>query len=350
MIDEIRITGLGVIDEAVLELSAGLNVLTGETGAGKTMVVQSLALLLGGRADPGLVRAGQPKAVVEGLARLPGEHPAVQRAREAGADVDDGLILGRTVAAEGRSRAVVGGRTTPAGVLAEIGEHLVAVHGQADQWRLQRLDQHRVMLDEFGGEALRTALTSYDDTYRRWRAARAELDELSEQSRERARLLDQLTASLEEIEAVDPRAGEDEELRDEAARLQHVDALREAAAAAHDLLVGTEDVDDAPQVLAPLTAARAHLDAVADHDPALATLADRVKEIAVLVTDVSAELSSYLADLDVEPGRLEAVLERRAQLTALTRKYGETIDEVLAWSESSGRRLLELDGTDARIA
>ena len=161
MFEEVRIQGVGVIDDAVLELSPGLNVVTGETGAGKTMVVSGLGLLLGMRADAGLVRAGRRAAVVEGVVSVPDGHPALVRAEEAGADVTEGLLLARTVGADGRSRAHVGGRSTPVGVLAEIGQTLVAVHGQADQWRLRHGDQHREVLDAFGGEPVTIALDAY---------------------------------------------------------------------------------------------------------------------------------------------------------------------------------------------
>ena len=169
MLSELRIQGLGVIDDAVLELHPGLNVVTGETGAGKTMVVTGLGLLLGARADAGLVRAGAGSAVVEGVRRrrrATTRRPL--RAAEAGAEVDDGLrarALGRR--AEGRSRAHVGGRTAPVGVLGEIGEHLVAVHGQADQWRLRQSDQHRAVLDQFGGAPLHKALPALHRRLRR---------------------------------------------------------------------------------------------------------------------------------------------------------------------------------------
>ena len=159
MIEEIRIRDLGVIDEAVLPLHPGLTVLTGETGAGKTMVVTGLGLLLGGRGDSALVRAGADRVVVEGVVDLPPGHPALARAAEAGADVGDGLVLVRSVSADGRSRAHVGGRAAPVGVLAELAEHLVAVHGQADQWRLRRADQHREVLDAFGGPDVADALS-----------------------------------------------------------------------------------------------------------------------------------------------------------------------------------------------
>src|SRR5699024_10570745 len=145
---------------------------------------------------------------VEGIVELPQGNPALERAEQAGADaqeaVRDGLILARTVAAQGRSRAHVGGRTAPIGVLAELAEHLVAVHGQADQWRLQRPDQHRAVLDSFGGKPVRSALQRYRQTYTEWHDTREELQTLRERSRERAQRLDLLTAGLQEIERVDP--------------------------------------------------------------------------------------------------------------------------------------------------
>ena len=151
MLAELRLCGLGVIDEATLPLHRGLNVVTGETGAGKTMVVSGLLLLFGARGDSALVRAGSSSAQVEGLVDVGPEHPATLRVAEAGGSVEDGLVLARTISAEGRSRAYVGGRSAPIGVLAEVGEHLLAVHGQADQWRLRDPDQHREVLDRFGG-------------------------------------------------------------------------------------------------------------------------------------------------------------------------------------------------------
>src|SRR5688500_9810624 len=150
-----RIRGLGVIDDAVLELSPGLTVVTGETGAGKTMVVQGLALLFGGRADAGRLRPGVDRAVVEGRLTLPTGHPAVARAVDAGAELDDGaLLVSRTVGADGRSRAHVGGRSVPVGVLGELGEHVLAVHGQTDQHRLLKPVEQRAALDRYAGPAV----------------------------------------------------------------------------------------------------------------------------------------------------------------------------------------------------
>jgi DNA repair protein RecN (Recombination protein N) len=358
VLEEIRIAGLGVIDEAVLALHPGLTVLTGETGAGKTMVVQGLGLLLGSRADAGLVRTGRAVTEVEGILTLPEGHPGRERAQEAGGRLDgDELVLARTVSGDGRSRAYVGGRSAPVGVLAEIGERVVAVHGQADQWRLRRPDQHRAVLDGYGGAALAGARAAYLQAYAAWRAACDERDRLRALERDRAREVDSLTAALEQIERVDPESGEDQALREEDERLAHAEGLRQSAAQAHALLTGedaTAGLDDSgvggPGAAGSLAQARGALAQLSRHDPRLAALESRVADAAYLVADLGADLAGYLADLDVDPTRLAWVQARRADLGALTRRYGDTVDDVLAWSRASAQRLAELLATDDRLA
>ena len=351
MLQELRIHRLGVIDEAVLDLHPGLNVVTGETGAGKTMVVTGLGLLLGARADTGLVRSGEVSAVVEGVVDVASDHPAARRAAEAGADVSDGLVLVRSVSAEGRSRAHVGGRTAPVGVLAEIGEHLVAVHGQADQWRLRQSDQHRAMLDQFGGATVAGALEDHVTAFDAHDAASRELALLRAQARERAQEVDVLEHGLAQLEQVDPQPGEDADLRIEDERLSHAEGLRHAAALAHDHLVGAEEYagDQAPSVMGAVGAARQALAGEVDHDPALRELDRRLADVGYLVADLSADLSAYLIDVEVDPARLAWVQQRRADLTALTRKYGDTVDDVLEWGRQSALRLATLAGSDSRI-
>ncbi|MFH8618604.1 DNA repair protein RecN [Streptomyces sp. NPDC017979] len=350
VLEEMRIRSLGVIDDAVVELSPGFTAVTGETGAGKTMVVTSLGLLLGGRADPALVRIGAGSAVVEGrIAVRPGASAAV-RAQEAGAELDEGaLLVSRTVSAEGRSRAHLGGRSVPVGLLAELADDLVAVHGQTDQQGLLRPARQREALDRYAGAAVAEPLVAYATAYRRLRAVVGELDELTVRARERAQEADLLRFGLDEIAGVEPRAGEDVELAAEAERLGHAEALASAAAVAHAALAGhPEDPEDVDATTLVAGAGRA-LDAVRAHDPALAALAERMGEISILLADVSGELAGYADNLDADPLRLAAVEERRAALTGLTRKYGEDIHAVLAWAEQSAARLTELDGDDDRI-
>lgn len=355
MLLEIRIAGLGVIAEAALRLHPGLTVLTGETGAGKTMVVQGLGLLLGSRADPALVRSGRPSLSVEGIVRVPVGHPARERAEDAGGELDaDELVLARTVTAEGRSRAHIGGRSAPVGVLAEIGEHLVAVHGQADQWRLRKPEEHRDVLDGYGGAPLAEALAAYRQGYAALTAALAERDTLRGLDRDRTREIDSLTAALEHVARIDPQPGEDEDLRAEDTRLAHAEGLRDAAGAAHGLLLGDDgyaaqaaEREAAADLLAQ---AKAQLGSVARHDPRLSALGERLAEAGYLVADIGADLAAYLADLDADPARLAWVQQRRADLAGLTRRYGDSIDEVLAWSGDAASRLALLQSADDRLS
>ncbi|MGW0735810.1 DNA repair protein RecN [Streptomyces sp. NPDC002851] len=350
VLEEMRIRSLGVIDDAVVELSPGFTAVTGETGAGKTMVVTSLGLLLGGRADPALVRIGAKSAVVEGRVTVPPDAAAVVRAEEAGAELDDGaLLISRTVSAEGRSRAHLGGRSVPVGLLGELADDLVAVHGQTDQQGLLKPARQRGALDRYAGDAVAVPLAKYTAAYRRLRAVATELDELTTRARERAQEADLLRFGLDEIAAVEPRAGEDAELAAEAERLGHAEALASAASAAHGALAGNPEDPEAVDAGTLVGAAQRALDAVRAHDPALAGLAERLGEVGILLSDVAGELAGYADNLDADPLRLAAVEERRADLTALTRKYGEDINAVLAWAEQSAARLTELDGDDDRI-
>ncbi|MBP0462031.1 DNA repair protein RecN [Streptomyces montanisoli] len=350
VLEEMRIRSLGVIDDAVVELSPGFTAVTGETGAGKTMVVTSLALLLGGRADPALVRIGAKAAVVEGRLSLPPGAPAALRAEEAGAELDDGaLLVSRTVSAEGRSRAHLGGRSVPVGVLAELADDLVAVHGQTDQQGLLRPARQRGALDRYAGDAVSVPLEKYLAAYRRLRAVATELDELTTRARERAQEADLLRFGLGEIAAVEPVAGEDAELAAEAERLGNAEALASAASVAHAALAGVPEDPEAVDATTLVGAAGRALEAVRAHDPALGALAERMGEISILLADVAGELAGYADDLEADPLRLAAVEERRAALTALTRKYGEDAAAVLAWGETSAARLTELEGDDDRI-
>ena len=347
MLEELRITGLGVIESATLELGPGLTVITGETGAGKTMVVTALGLLLGGRADSGAVRSGSRAARVEGsvsLRGLPGVAAAVDAA---GGEVEGGrVLLARNVSAEGRSRAFVGGASVPVSQLASVAEPLVAVHGQADQHRLLQPRAQRGALDAFGGTTIAPLLADYRRLHAALLETERELAEVVASARERAREADLLRFGLGEIEAVAPEAGEDVSLAEEEKRLGYADTLRTAAESARGALSSDEG---GPDALAAVAAARALLDGVRDHDQAAAALADRVAELTYLLSDLAADVASYASGLETDPGRLAAVSDRRAALTALTRKYGETAADVLAWAETSARRLAQLEDTDDRI-
>ena len=356
MIEEIHIRDLGVITDARLPLQPGLSVLTGETGAGKTMVVTALGMLLGARSDASSVRSGAKSALAEAVVRLPHNHPALTLAQDAGGSVEelDGeqseLLLARTVNASGRSRAHIGGCSAPIGTLADIGHTLVAVHGQSDQLRLKSAAAQRHALDSYAGEALTRLLEEYRTTYDRYRAAAAELKEVRENSRARALEAQTLRGALEEIDSVDPQEGEDTALKAESLKLMNVEALRTAAATASTALAGSEYAEgDEANVLGLLDTARGALQHQAEADEELASLAHRLNEVLILSTDISSDLASYTAALDGEsPERLAHVQSRLAQLKNLTRKYGADITEVLDWAQASRARLNTLTDDPTR--
>ena len=327
MLEEVRITGLGVIDDATLELSPGFTVVTGETGAGKTMVVTGLGLLFGGRADPTRVRPGAQRAIVEGRLQIDPHGEVAKQVDEAGGELDDDgevLVLSRSVSAEGRSRAHAGGRSVPVSLLTYLADNLVAVHGQADQQQLLRAGRQREALDSFAGAQLAHVLTEYERAYQRHRKIQAELAELTQMARERIAEAEDLRRALEEIEALDPVPGEDVLLLAEEERLGNAEALRSAATAAHEALQGDPSAAayDHPDAMTLIGGARQELEAVRQHDPALATLADQVNQASYLLADVAGELASYTESLDADPARLAAVQERRAALARLVRAYG----------------------------
>ncbi|GGK84283.1 DNA repair protein RecN [Sphaerisporangium melleum] len=352
-VDEVQIKGLGVIDEAVLRLSSGFTVVTGETGAGKTMVVTGLGLLFGGRADPARVRPGAERATVEGtLVVEPGGRVA-QQVEDIGGQIEDGeLIIARTVSAEGRSRAWLGGRSVPVGTLTYLAEDLVAVHGQMDQQRLLQPGRQRAALDRYAGEELVKPLRAYQQAYKRHKEAGEELRELTTRARERAQEADHLRFGLEEIEKADPKPGEEAELKHEEERLAHADALKNAAATAHtallgDPMAGAQGLQDAVSLLGQ---ARAVVEAVREYDTALSGIADRLAEAGYLVSDVATELAAYTESVDADPARLALVQERRAVLNGLMRKYGADTEAVLEWARQAADRVGELAGDDDRIA
>ncbi|WP_210505161.1 DNA repair protein RecN [Naasia sp. SYSU D00057] len=356
MIEEIGIRDLGVIGEATLPLGPGFTALTGETGAGKTMVVTALGLLLGARADASAIRKGSDRAVVDGRWLVPEEGAVAERVREAGGDLDpagDGraeLLVSRTLAGEGRSRAAVGGRSAPVGLLAELADQLVVVHGQSDQIRLRTAAAQREALDRYAGERLAGPLADYQTAYRRWTANRDELDQLIAEREQRAAEAAELRAAVAEIEVVAPQPGEQEELEARALRLGNAEELRVAAAQAHELL-SSESPDETRDVLSLLDGARRLLDRVAELDPELSALADTVGNLSFLAADAATELASYAAGFDADSAReLEVVQHRIAELAVLVRKYGPTLEDAIDFLDTGSRRLLELDTDEDRIA
>lgn len=351
MIETISIENLGVIAQAELPLGPGLTALTGETGAGKTMVLTSLKLLLGSKADPAIVRAGTQRCVVEGAFALEEDAKCIQIAQEAGCEIEDDLLLAsRVVPATGRSRAHLGGRAVPASVLGQVGSRLVSIHGQADQLRLRTAAAQRRALDAVGGSEHEQLCRQYSTCYRAWNQARQDLETWREQALAREGEIAGLRHALEQLEALDPKPGEDQALAEEASRLENLDLLRSGAAEAASAISGDELNDDVANVIALVSVARRALENAADHDPRLAALMPRLNEVAALTSDLAMELTDYLADLDADPDRLAWVHERREQLRRGCLEIGglgqvfANVDELLAFGQQAAARLAQLDG------
>lgn len=351
MIIDITISDLGVISQATLPLGPGLTVVTGETGAGKTMVVTALGLLLGARADSARVRSGSQASWVEGRFSLGASPEVLARAVDLGAAMDDDeLVLSREVQAEGRSRALVGGRSAPVSALSELAEELVVIHGQSDQIRLKSEAAQRDALDRFAGEGLKVALASYQEAFTRYKDLAHRLDELTTKAEQRRSEAEELRIALADIEAVSPEPGEDEVLKESITKLSNTEELRTGIAQAKAALSADESSMDAVDASGLLESALRALERVASFDASLEGLRTQLADATYQVQEVSQALSGYAASLDTGSGlSLEDSHERLAAITGLIRKFGPTLAEVLTYSEEGSRRLLELDRDESTV-
>jgi DNA repair protein RecN (Recombination protein N) len=348
---ELRLRGLGAIDEATLSFGSGFTAVTGETGAGKTMLLTGLGLLLGGRADSGLVRSGHERAEVEGRFRVAADGPVATIVEDSGGELDgDEVVVVRTIAADGRSRAFVGGRSVPVGVLTSLADDLVTVHGQADQRGLLRPSVQRGVLDRFGGGAVEVPLAAYRKAFAELAAVRAELETVTASRRERTLEADALRHGLTDIDAVQPTVGEDASLAVEVARLAYSEALRAAAATARTALHRGDDEPDGEDALGLTANARRDLEAVAGHDPELDAIATRLADVSYALADVAADVATYLDRLEADPARLAVAQDRLAKVSALTKRYGADVGAVLDWAAQARERLAELGDDDGLIA
>jgi DNA repair protein RecN (Recombination protein N) len=347
MLSELTVENLGAIERAEIALGEGSTALTGETGAGKTLVVAALGLLLGGRADRVLVRAGANEARVEGRFVLPSADPAVSRliAEEvvtAGPEDEVEIVIARVVPASGRaSSARVNGRLVTASLLAEIGPQLADVAGQNEQTRIGRPKWQRETLDAYAGtRAMEQAAEVRNSVATATRIER-ELAELRDGERTRSRELDVLRYEIAEIEAASVRQGEGAEIASELTRIENAEALAEGLSEAAALLGGERGAEEL------VNEARARLSKLADVDPALKELEARLASIDIEISDVAAEVGARIAAPD--PEGLSAMRERLAVLARLKRKYGEDESQVLAYLGRARAREADLARADERL-
>ncbi|MBN8869623.1 MAG: DNA repair protein RecN [Solirubrobacterales bacterium] len=350
MLRELRIENLLLIERAELRLGPGLNVLTGETGAGKTVLAHSLDLLMGGKAKKGIVRAGAPEAWVEGVFDLPPEWNQDEELAELLDRIPAGsedVVLGRRVSESGRTSAFLGGRSASAADLQLLATRLIAFYGQHEHRRLTIGSAQLAMVDGSAGLGQQQRLGEYREVWRRHRGLERELEELRGRDMARERDLDLHRFELDEIEAAALVEGEKETLAEERDRLRHAEGLREAAAGAGIRLRGDEDADGAVGLLA---GARDSLNGLRGVDAGLDELAGRVESLALEVEDVGQELGRYLESVEADPERLAGLEERLDLIDRLERKHGGSVESVLAHADWCREEIARLEGGETREA
>jgi DNA repair protein RecN (Recombination protein N) len=344
MLNELRVENLLLIEQASLRLVPGLNVLTGETGAGKTVLAHALDLLLGGKARPGIVRPGAAEAYVEGVFELP-DALRGELGERLPADAEE-VVLARRVSAGGRTRAYVNGRSASASDLRELAEPLIAFYGQHEHRRLTLSSVQLDVLDRFCGEEQAARRARAAELAARVRSLEGSLDELRERTLGREREIDLLDYELAEIEEVDPDEAEHRALLVERDRLRHVEALRGAALLALEA-VSPEDGEGG--AAAALARGGAELDGVEGVDAALDPLVERYRALALEADDLAGELRRYAEGLEAEPERLDVVESRLAAVERLARKHGGSVADVLEHAERCRARRAELAGAEEAL-
>ena len=347
MLHELSIENLGVIRSARLTLGQGLTVVTGETGAGKTMVLTGLGLVTGQKVTSAIVRTGADAALAEAIFDVPENSEAAVVLGEAGAlhNEDGTVTISRSLGAAARSRTVVGGRQVPQALLSDCADDFVTVHGQADQVRLRSGARQREMLDRYAGEGHLDVLVRYRTAWASLLEEREELTRLERGAEAERTAISHMRDDLAAIEAVDPQSGEDESLSSEAALLENAESVRQGVSTAASALSG----DDENTILAALETARKALADASRHDDSLAAHEARLVEHSYGLSDLASDLTRYLAALDADPTRLESVQKRRSDLAALCRRVGRDLTGVLTYAKEATIRVAEHDSWDERV-
>ena len=342
---EVDISGLGVIDRAHFTPGPGFTAITGETGAGKTMVLSALSLLIGSRADAAVVRAGSERATVVGRFAISKEQAA--KVSEMGGEVEgDELLLSRTVTSDGKSRASVGGISSTICSLAEMGSELLSIHGQSTHLSLLKAHRAREILDEFGGKEIQIPLQEFNALFTKYREISKSIEELELLHQTREREIDRLSAFLNEYDRIKPTSRESQNLREKILSLENVDATKGALASALDVLAEGET-----NISSQIALVKRALESSANQSDASNSATALAREISILVNELASLLRKQEEELDVEPGALEKMHERRAALQNFIKRFGdvklEDPEEALINEATRGRTLLaQLSGGD----
>lgn len=342
MLRELTIRNLAVISQVTVRFHAGFHVLTGETGAGKSIVIDALALAAGGRGSAEMIRHGNDRADIEALFDLPPRHPVWETLRKLGveADQEEALLIRRELRAQGKSSARINGQSVTLSMLREVGEHLVNIHGQHEHQSLLRTDRHLEWLDLFAGDRIAETKDAYTRLYERYLAVGKERRELEQKSRQGMQMLDLYRYQLEEIEQAKLKAGEDESLQDEKRKLTHAEKLSDAVSEAHELLYGSKG-------LAAISRALSRLQDVSKVDPsALEPIIEQLQSAYYGVEDAAYQLRDYRETIEFNPQRLEYMDDRLDLIHTLKRKYGESIELILAYKERIQSEASQLENSD----
>ena len=344
MLQEIRVEHYAVVEKLSVRFRAGLNLLTGETGSGKSIVVDALSLLLGARATVDVIRAGYKRARITGVFEVE-ETPELHRLLDSsGLELEEHeLVVERELLDSGKSRAYVNGRFVPLSLLRELAGGLADIHGQHEQQDLFNTRTQLAMLDAFGDQI--DLVSKVAAAYQQWKDSTKRLDELRVDEKERSRLLDLYRFQHQEIEQAKLEPGEDDELQRQSRLLAHAEQVKEAATRGYDLLY-----DSPASAATQLQAARRALEELARFDPSLNPLSEALENARAQVDDAALELSRYLENLEFDPSRQADVEDRLATIEKLKRKYGSTVDEVLAYGEEVGKRLEQIESLETTIA
>ena len=348
MINDLRIQNIGVIEDVSLEMSAGFTVLTGETGAGKTMILTAFQMVIGEKVDNNLVRANEKTAVVEAFIQVPNDRNIRARLEELDIAIEDGgTQLSRTIAREGRGKIILGGRSVPSATLEEITQSSITIHGQGDQVLLNKPNYQRELIDQFAGPKHLTMLQGYQELYTKYVETRKRLDELNKAGSQNAVKISQLQESLKELTEANLEVDEEITITERINLINNSDDIFESLALADKLLNGGED--SLGSISSQITSARKALDAAAAKSDRIASLRDQISNLEAEISNVASDVNRDLSSLDRDPATIDKLEARRALIKKMLTKYGPTSKDALANIQVFQNQLLDIEDLPAAI-
>ncbi len=344
MLTEISIRNFAIIDEVTVPFDDGLTVLTGETGAGKSIIIDAIGLLIGGRGSSEYVRHGTDRAEIEGLFYIPENHSVIEKAQGLGIEVSDGMVvLKRDMTSSGKSICRVNGKLVTLAILREVGQSLIDIHGQHEHQLLLQSDKHLSLLDQYNSVDMKRTIQEYQQLYKRYIEVQKHLKNLTENEQEMVHRIDLIQYQLEEIEQAKLQPKEDEELQEEKQRLSNFERLYQSVTDAYQALYGEQKGIDV------LGLAMSHLEDVSDYDPELKPIQEAVTSAYYTLEDSAHQLRNYVESMEFDPGRLDVIEERLHEINSLKRKYGNSVEEILEYSSRIEEELDTFTNKDDRI-